>query len=250
MQDLSPDGTIFWQWEFLKLNATIVWTWLTMLVLVIVFRLVTRRLAPGPDVPRPQAFLELIVTAIREQIREATQDDPDRYLPFVGTLFLFLSCSTLLAIIPGVRAPAASLSTAVALALCVFVAVPLFGIRGTGLGEFLRHYIRPNVFMFPFHVIGEVSRTVALAVRLFGNVMSGRLIVAILLSVVPLVFPAVMEAFGLLIGLIQAYVFAILALVYVASAARTQRAAVEQLGADGPDGGITAASEGESHAGT
>lgn len=249
MQHLSPDGTVFWQWEFLKLNATIVWTWLSMLVLVIGFRLVTRRLEPGPDVPRMQALLEMIVTAIREQIREATRDDPDRYLPFVGTLFLFLACSTLLAIIPGVRAPAASLSTAVALALCVFVAVPLFGIRGVGLGEFLRRYVRPNVFMLPFHLIGEVSRTVALAVRLFGNVMSGRLIVAILLSVVPLVFPALMEAFGLLIGLIQAYVFAILALVYIASAARTQRAAIED-GGSGREDGITAGREGESHAGT
>jgi len=125
-------------------------------------------------------------------------------------------------IVPGVVAPTSSLTTPVALALCVFVAVPVFGIRNRGVTEYFRHYLRPSPFMLPFNIIGEVSRTVALAIRLFGNMMSGHLVVAILLSLAPLLFPVAMQVFGLLIGVIQAYVFAVLALVYIASGARVQ----------------------------
>jgi F-type H+-transporting ATPase subunit a len=220
---LTPDEIVYWRWGVITLNATLVFSWLTMLVVVVASWVVTRSLEDGPEIGRWQAALEIVVLQIRNQIEEAVPGDAERYLPFVGTLFLFISVSTILGSIPGVHVVAASLSTAAALAVCVFVAVPMFGIASEGLGAYLRRYVQPSVFMAPFHVIGELSRTLALAVRLFGNLMSGKVIVAILLTVVPFVFPAVLEAFGLLIGLIQAYVFAMLALVYVASGARAAK---------------------------
>lgn len=221
--ELTPDQVVYWQWGFLTVNATLVFTWLTIVVMVGGSWLVTRTLETGPEIGRGQAILELVVVQIRRQIDEAVPGESDRYLPFVGTLFLFIAFSTVLGAIPGVHVVAASLSTAAALATCVFVAVPLFGIAQEGVGRYLRRYVQPSVLMAPFHVIGELSRTLALAVRLFGNLMSGKVIVAILLTVAPFVFPALLEAFGLLIGMIQAYVFAILALVYIASGTRSRR---------------------------
>lgn len=218
---LTPDQAVYWQWEFVTINATLVFTWLTMIVMVTASWLVARSLETGPEIGRGQAFLELVVLQIRGQIDEAVPERPEVYVPFIGTLFLFITCSTLLGSIPGVQVVAASSSTAAALAACVFAAVPLFGVTRIGLRNYLRNYLRPSPFMLPFHVIGELSRTLALAVRLFGNLMSGRVLVGVLLSVVPFVFPAVLEAFGLLIGVIQAYVFAMLALVYIASGARS-----------------------------
>jgi len=166
--------------------------------------------------------MEVLVTGIRKQIREISGQDPREYLPFVGTLFLFVAVCNLLSIVPGYEAPTGSLSTTAALAACVFVAVPLYGIAHRGLSYFAQ-YIKPSVFMLPFNIMGELSRTLALAVRLFGNVMSGTMIVGILLGVTPLLFPIVMQALGLLTGLIQAYIFAILAMVYIAAATRVQQ---------------------------
>jgi F-type H+-transporting ATPase subunit a len=144
-------------------------------------------------------------------------------LPFIGTLFIFIAASNLLEIIPGYHPPTASLSTTAALAICVFWAVPFYGIRQSGLKKYLKHYLQPHPLMLPFHVIGELSRTLSLAIRLFGNVMSDVMIVAILLSIAPLFFPIIMQVLELLTGLIQAYIFAILAMVYIASATEAQQ---------------------------
>jgi F-type H+-transporting ATPase subunit a len=163
-----------------------------------------------------------VVTQILDQIEEASLQDPRRYLPFIGTLFLFIVTCNTLGVIPGFEAPTASITTTAALAGCVFVAVPVFGIVNRGVGGYFKNYIQPTPLMLPFNLIGEISRTLALAVRLFGNILSGNLTVAILLSLAPLFFPVIMQAFGLLIGVIQAYVFAVLALVYIASGARVQ----------------------------
>jgi F-type H+-transporting ATPase subunit a len=220
---LTPDEVIYWSWGIVTINATLVFTWFTMAVLVLGAWAVGRTLGTGPNIGRGQAVLEIVVVQIRKQIEDATSEDPDRYVPFIGTLFLFIAVSTVLGAIPGVHVVAASLSTAAALAICVFAAVPLFGIAREGVGRYLRRYVEPSVFMLPFHLIGELSRTLSLAVRLFGNLMSGKVIVGILLSIVPFLLPAVMEAFGLLIGVIQAYVFAVLALVYIASGSRAVR---------------------------
>ena len=143
---------------------------------------------------------------------------PDPYIPFIGTLLLFVGVANLLTVVPGYRAPTGSLSTTGALAVCVFVAIPVFGISQNGLSQYFRQYLQPSVFMLPFNIIGELSRTMAMAVRLFGNMMSGDLLVAILLAIVPLFFPVIMQLLGLLIGFIQAYIFAILATVYISSA--------------------------------
>jgi F-type H+-transporting ATPase subunit a len=220
---MSPDQVVLWAWGPLRLNATIVHTWVVMAVLVLGAYLATRRVSASMRPGRWQSLLEVLVTGMREQIRDVSQHDPGPYLPFVGTLFLFIASANVLAVVPGFAPPTGSLSTTTALALCVLVAVPLFGIAERGLGGYLMGYIRPTVFMLPFNIIGETSRTVALAVRLYGNVMSGTVIAAILLSLVPFFFPIVMQVLGLLTGLIQAYIFAVLAMVYIASATRAHR---------------------------
>jgi F-type H+-transporting ATPase subunit a len=221
--EITPDKIVYWRWGPVVLNATLVFTWATMAFVVLGCWLVTRKVSPAIVRSRWQNLLEATVANIRDQIREISQDEPRRYLPFVGTLFLFLAVSNALTIIPGYQPPAASLSTTAALAACVFVAVPVYGISRQGVVGYLKSYTRPSVVMLPFNVIGELSRTLALAVRLFGNIMSGTLIVGILVSLVPLFFPIVMRAFGLLIGLIQAYIFAVLAMVYIASGTRADR---------------------------
>jgi F-type H+-transporting ATPase subunit a len=171
--------------------------------------------------------LEVVVSTIQNQIREVGQQDPAPYLAFVGTLFMFIATSNLLALVPGYLPPTGSLSTTAALALCVFVAVPLYGITRQGLLGYLKNYLQPSVFMLPFNIVGELSRTLALAVRLYGNIMSGTVIGAILLSIVPLFFPILMQALGLLTGMIQAYIFAVLAMVYIASATRAHEERTE-----------------------
>lgn len=219
--EISPDHVVFARWGPLTLNATLVFTWLVMALLVVAAWLVTRKLSAGSELRRGQNLLEVLVLGILDQIQEASQQDPRRYLPFVGTLFLFIATSTVLGVVPGFQPPTGSLSTTAALALCVFVAVPVYGTIQQGVMAYLKQYVQPSPIMLPFNIIGELSRTMALAVRLFGNVMSGGMIVGVLLSIVPLFFPLIMQAFGLLTGLIQAYIFAVLAMVYIASATRT-----------------------------
>lgn len=217
--NLSPDDLVYWRAGPIVLNATLLFTWLVMGLLAGASWIITARLSTGPTLSRGQNLLEVLVGGIQQQIRDATGQDPGRYLPFVGTLFLFIAVSNTLAVVPGFQPPTGSLSTTAALALSVFIAAPYFGIREQGLVAYLSSYLRPTVFMLPFNIIGELSRTLALAVRLFGNVMSGSMIGAMLLAVAPLFFPILLQGLGLLTGLIQAYIFSILALVYIASAA-------------------------------
>lgn len=219
---LTPDQIQF-QLGFITLNATLIFTWFVMGLLVIGSWWVTRKLSASTQMSQGQNLLEVLVLGINRHIRDISEQDPEPYLPFVGTLFIFIASSNLLTILPGYQPPTGSLSTTAALAICVFVAVPLFGIRKQGWQSYLKHYIEPTPIMLPFNLIGDVSRIISLAVRLFGNVMSGTMIVAILLSIAPLVFPVVMQAFGLLTGLIQAYIFAVLAMVFIAAATEAQR---------------------------
>lgn len=220
--EISPDSIIYWTYGPFKLNATILFTWLVMALLVLVSWLVTRRLTSDETISRGQNLLEVLVEALRQQISEIGQQRPERYLPFIGTLFIFIATSNLLAIVPGYNPPTGSLSTTAALAICVFVAVPLYGVAQLGLWNYLKQYTRPTPIMLPFNIIGELSRTLALAVRLFGNVMSGTMIAGVLLSIVPLFFPIIMQLLGLVTGMIQAYIFAVLAMVYIASATQVQ----------------------------
>ena len=220
---LSPDQMILWQHGFIKLNGTIVFTWGLMLVLAIGSKLITRNLSMGLRRSRWQNLLEIVVTAIEKQIEEVGLPHPEKYIGFLGTLFLFVALAALCTIIPGYEPPTGSLSTTAALALCVFVAVPLFGIEEQGLGGYLKTYVQPTVIMLPFNLISELSRTLALAVRLFGNMMSGAMIIAILLTITPYIFPLVMTVLGLLTGMVQAYIFSILAAVYIAAATRVRK---------------------------
>lgn len=215
---LSPDQTIFWQHGSITINLTIVTTWALMLLLTIMARLVTRKLKTDIHISRWQCFLEMIVTGINQQIKEIGLSKPEQYIGFIGTLFLFIGVANLCIIFPGYTPPTASLSTTTALALCVFIAVPFFGISKSGLKGYLKSYLKPTFIMLPFNLIGEISRTLALAVRLFGNIMSGGMIVAILLSISPFIFPIIMNALGLLTGTVQAYIFSILATVYITAA--------------------------------
>jgi F-type H+-transporting ATPase subunit a len=217
--EITTDVIQYWQWGPVTLNATILFTWIVMAILVGGSWIVTRNISTGMKLSRGQNLLEVILSAIKDQIKEISQQEKaDKYLPFVGTLFIFIAASNVLSIIPGFRSPTGSLSTTAALALCVFVAVPLYGIWEQGLKGYLKRYLQPSILMLPFNIIGEFSRTLTLGMRLYGNIMSGTMIVAILISLVPLFVPLVMQVFGLLIGLIQAYVFSILAMVYIAAA--------------------------------
>ena len=217
---LSPDDMIFWQYGLVKLNGTIAFTWALMFVLAVGSWLVTRRLSTDLRRARWQNLLEIVVTGIEQQIKDVGLRDPQKYMGFLGTLFLFVALASLCIVIPGYEPPTGSLSTTAALALCVFIAVPLFGIEEQGLRGYLKSYIEPTLIMLPFNVISEFSRTLALAVRLFGNMMSGTMIIAILLTITPFVFPIFMSALGLLTGMVQAYIFSILAAVYIAAATR------------------------------
>lgn len=221
--EITPDNIVYWQWGPVVVNATLVYTWAVMALLTVGAWLVTRRLSSGPRPSPWQNLLEVIVSHIRDQIRDISRQEPGPYVGFVGTLFLFILISNVLSVVPGFRPPTASLSTTSALALCVFVAVPLYGIADRGLAGYLKQYTEPVWFMLPFNLLGELSRTIALAVRLYGNIMSGTLVVGILLSLTPLIFPVVMQLLGLITGVIQAYIFAVLGMVYIAAATRAQR---------------------------
>ena len=224
---LSPDDMIFWHHGYLKLNGTIVFTWALMVVMAAGSKLITRKLSTDLKRAPWQNLLEIIVTGIEQQIEDVGLGHPRKYIGFLGTLFLFVALASVCTVIPGYEPPTGSLSTTAALALCVLVAVPFFGIEEQGLGGYLKSYAEPTVIMLPFNIISELSRTLALAVRLFGNMMSGTMILAILLTITPFIFPVAMSALGLLTGMVQAYIFSILAAVYIAAATRGRKSMPE-----------------------
>jgi F-type H+-transporting ATPase subunit a len=215
---ITPDQLVLWQYGFIKLNGTIVTTWALMLSLTTGAYLISRKLTSDVIVSRWQAAVEILVTGIDDQIKEVGLSVPSHYIAFIGTLFIFIATANLLTIVPGYEPPTSSLSTTAALAVCVFVAVPVFGVAGRGWRRYLKSYLEPTVIMLPFNLISELSRTLALAVRLFGNMMSGTMIIAILLTITPFIFPVAMTLLGLLTGMVQAYIFSILATVYIAAA--------------------------------
>ncbi|WP_341236063.1 F0F1 ATP synthase subunit A [uncultured Sulfitobacter sp.] len=216
--NLSPDQTIMFEVWGLPINATIFYTWIVMALLTVVSMLITRNLRPDVPPNRWRTTLEVIVQGIQSQINEVARGSSRYLLYYAGTLFLFVAMSNLLLVIPGFEPPTSSLSTTTGLAISVLIAVPLFGITSRGIGGYLKTYLQPSFIMLPFNIISEFSRGISLAIRLYGNIMSGAVIAAILLSVAPFFFPVVMDVLGLLTGMIQAYIFAILATVYISSA--------------------------------
>ena len=220
--NISPDQTVLLDLGVVKINATLVYTWLTIALLAGLARWATRNLSTTGELSPWQNLLEVLVEGVQNQIQDIARQDPGPFLPFIATLFLFIAACTLLAIVPGYEPPTGSLSTTTALALGVFCAVPFYGVRRHGWRGFLHLYLEPTPLMLPLNIIGELARTVALAVRLYGNVMSGAVVGAILLLITPLAFPALMHALELLTGLIQAYIFAVLATVFIAAATAAQ----------------------------
>jgi F-type H+-transporting ATPase subunit a len=183
-------------------------------------RLSVRR--PG----RVQAAVEAVFVLLEDQIRGVLQSDPAPLVPFIGTLFLFLAVANLSSLVPGVRAPTASFETPGALALIVFFAVHAYGIREKGLWPYLRAFAKPSLVMLPLNVLSEVTRTFSMMVRLFGNMMSHELILGIVVTLVGLFVPIPFMLLGILIGLIQAYIFSILATVFIGAAMETIKKAI------------------------
>jgi len=216
--ELTPDSNTIFEVFGIAVNATIVNTWIIMAILVATSAIITRNLRPDVPPNRWRTTLEVIVNGIVGQIAEVSDRRDPRVLYFAGTLFLFIVMANLLTVVPGFHTPTASLSTTAALALSVLIAVPMFGIGSRGLGGYLKSYLEPSFVMLPFNIISEFSRGISLAIRLYGNIMSGAVIAVILLGVAPFFFPILMDMLGLLTGVIQAYIFAILATVYISSA--------------------------------
>lgn len=218
---LTPDTTILFELGTLKLNVTIVNTWIVIAVLTGLSWLATRRLRPDAPPGRWRNALEVLVLLIDSQIRAIAHRGVRQVMYLSGTLFLFIAASNTLALIPGFSAPTGSLSTTLALTIAVLLAVPGFGVAHGGLRQYLGKFVEPSILILPFNLIGELSKAVSLSIRLYGNVMSGAVIAAILLSIAPFFFPVIMDLFGLLVGLIQAYIFSILAAVYISAAMAT-----------------------------
>ena len=204
------------------ITAAIITTWVIMAVLVAGAWGMTRRLTLIPD--RRQAALELLVSTLDVQIRETSGVEPTPYRSFIGTLFLFILVANLSSLLPGIEPPTAQMETDAALAMLVFVSIIWFGIRGAGIKGYLKSFAAPNVVMIPLNILESLTRTFSMFVRLFGNVMSGVFVIGIVASLAGLLVPIPLMALDLLTGLVQAYIFAILALVFIASTVEEGRA--------------------------
>ena len=205
----------------LRVPETVITTLAIMLVVVVVLWPLSRRMRTH-GLAAWQTVLETYVSWVRGVVEEIFGEDPEPYTSLIGTLIAFIAFSNLLGVVPRVRPPTSDLDTTVALALVVFFAVPYFGIRRHGLFGYLRRYGDPHPLLAPLNVFGELTRTLALAMRLFGNVMSGQMVGAILLVVAGVLVPVPIMALGILTALVQAYIFGILAAVYIAAAVAVQ----------------------------
>ena len=204
------------------LTSTVVTTWGLLLVLAAGSRLATRHLSvdePG----LVQTALEGSVLAIENAIESVLPEQARTVLPFVGTLWLFVASANLVGLIPGLHAPTGDLSTTAALAFLVFLSVHWFGIRNAGLKAYARHYLAPSPILLPFHLLGELSRTLALAVRLFGNIMSLEMAALLVLLVAGLLVPVPILMLHIVEALVQAYIFGTLALIYIAGGMASQQ---------------------------
>ena len=212
----SPlESTILAQIGPVPITQAIVTTWAIMALLVIGSFLLTRSLTLLPS--RRQAMLELVVATLDTQIVQTSGAKPAPYRAFIGTLFLFILVANWSSLIPGVEPPTAQLETDAALALLVFVSVIWFGVRGDGVGGYLKSFASPNPVMIPLNILQSLTRVFSMFVRLFGNVMSGVFVIGIVASLAGLLVPIPLMALDLLTGLVQAYIFAILAMVFITS---------------------------------
>ncbi len=205
--------TVLFHIGFIPVTTTVMTTWGLMVVLALGCWAATRGFQVRPG--RWQALIESVVLGIEDQIAAILGRDAGPFLPLLGTLFIFLVFANLSGIAPGVRAPTASIETPAALAAIVFLSVHFFGVRIQGVAPYLKGYLRPNPALLPLNVLSEITRSFSLAVRLFGNIMSDELVIAIILALAGLLVPIPFMAFAILVGLVQAYIFSVLAAVYI-----------------------------------
>lgn len=204
----------------LEITGSVVTTWIVMLALALAAWLLTRRIRSVPT--RTQHLLEGAITAMEDAIAAVLPQHAELVFPFVSTLWVFILAANLTGLIPGLHSPTADLSVTSSLALLVFGSVHWFGIRAEGLRNYLRHYLQPNPIMLPFHLVSEVSRTVALAVRLFGNMMSLELAAFLVVWIAGLLVPIPLLLLHIVEAIIQAYLFGMLALIYIAGGIQSQ----------------------------
>jgi len=218
MHQASPlTSTVLFHIGPVNITRPIVTTWAIMLVLTATSWLVTRRLRKLPD--GRQALLEIVVTGIAAQIEDVIRKDPRPLLPLLSTLFIFLIAANLSGLVPGIEAPTGKLETPAALALIVFFSVHYFGIRAKGIRGYLASFAKPKLIMLPLNVLSELTRTFSLMLRLFGNIMSGEFIIALVIALAGLFVPIPLMALEILVGLVQAYIFTVLAAVFIGAAA-------------------------------
>lgn len=212
------EHAVVWQLGPVPITQPVITTWGVMAAMALAAALVTRRLSverPG----RIQAAAELIVSTLRDEMRQTMGLAPEPFLPLVATIFLFILCANLSSLIPGVEPPTGALETDLALALAVFFAVIGWGVKRHGAWGYLKTYAEPNLLVLPLNLLEALTRVVSMTVRLFGNIMSGMFISAIVLALAGLLVPIPFMALELLTGLIQAYIFTVLAMVFISAAA-------------------------------
>jgi len=221
MADSEMFATVLFRLGPLEITGTVVTTWGIIALLGLAARLLSRRLQlqPGPV----QLLAEGIVTTIEEAIRTVAPDHVRLLMPFIASLWIFLVVAKLAGLIPGLHSPTRDLSASAALAILVFLSVHLFGIRSQGLKNYLRHYLTPSPILLPFHIISEITRTIALAVRLFGNIMSLETAALLILLVAGFLAPIPILMLHIIEALVQAYIFGMLALIYVAGGLQSQQ---------------------------
>ncbi len=216
MQGSPLTSTVLFHVGPIAVTRPVITTWIIMLVLAVTCRLVTRCLQIQPD--RRQAALEVIVTGISQQIEDVIRKDARPFVPMLGTLFIFLVAANLSGVLPGVEAPTGKIETPVALALIVFFSVHYFGVRARGLRAYLASFAEPKLIMLPLNVLSQLTRTFSLMVRLFGNVMSGEFVIALVVALAGLFVPIPLMVLEILVGLVQAYIFTVLATVFIGAA--------------------------------
>lgn len=216
MQSSPLTSAVLFHLGPVAISKPVVTTWLIMLTLFVVCRLITRRLQVQPS--SGQALVEVLITGIQAQIEEVMRKDARPFLPLLGTLFIYLVVANLCGLIPGVEAPTSKLETPVALGLIVFFSVHYFGVRAQGIRSYLASFARPKLIMLPLNILSELTRTFSLMIRLFGNVMSGEFVIAMVVALAGLFVPLPLMVLELLVGVVQAYIFSILATVFIGAA--------------------------------
>ena len=210
----------------LSLSGSLLTTWLVMLLLLSFSAFIRHKLQQEDNLWRTGA--ESLFAMMENAVQEVVPNHYKQVTPFIATLWVYLVCANLLGLIPGLHSPTADLSVTAGLAVIVFVSVHWFGIRNLGLKTYLKHYLSPNPIMLPFHLMSEISRTLALAIRLFGNIMSLEMAILLVLLVAGFLVPVPLIMLHLVEALIQAYIFGVLALLYIGTSLENKTTSSEQ----------------------